>query len=566
MLLYELQQKVYQLQQVTVQKGVGEYTGFINNRFDRYTEQNMNCEVNPVKKRNCQKKTELLKRISVGAGIICLVLTGCQKTPKENAVVSKAEGLSESVIAKPLEEGEIRETDIPIHWQMEELRNKDRMLLCADLDLEEKKLGNLPVIEMKNHVLTEDELKMLVEYFTKGEDIYERQPYTKDVYKEVISRIENREGIYAASYHWLEQLKIKQSAENGMALAPKSKDKKKKAEIGFTTRFVDKGYEKAVTSKLAQEEFDVYENRDAEVWFEADAGEDRTARIEAQTYDAEVGNSSLFSWRTGLECVSYTEFDSNRIFFEYQQENPFTPQMLERMQLFEEGYTNSTFDRAAGEAQAKQVLEDLGITDMSPASDEPVLWFPKDSYTEGIDRIGEPYDLWWAADPASAEYGYRYVFSREIGGLNVINGDTAVIEKTEEMYSPPFPAETITITVTKSGMKSFVWQGMSEEVRTITENTKLLPFEKIQARMAEQIFYWYSGCTAGQPEDDPTQFQYRVTDADMGYTYITAYGNPKHAWLVPAWSFLVIEGHGGENSQYLPCMIEALEGRAIIGE
>ena len=106
MLLYELQQKVYQLQQVTVQKGVGEYTGFINNRFDRYTEQNMNCEVNPVKKRNCQKKTELLKRISVGAGIICLVLTGCQKTPKENAVVSKGEGLNPEVISEPMGERE----------------------------------------------------------------------------------------------------------------------------------------------------------------------------------------------------------------------------------------------------------------------------------------------------------------------------------------------------------------------------------------------------------------------------------------------------------------------------
>lgn len=82
----------------------------------------------------------------------------------------------------------------------------------------------------------------------------------------------------------------------------------------------------------------------------------------------------------------------------------------------------------------------------------------------------------------------------------------------------PFPAETITITVTESGVKSFVWEGMSEEVKRITENTKLLPFDKIQERLAEQIFYWYSGCTAGQPVDDPTQFQYRVTDAKLGYT------------------------------------------------
>ena len=92
-----------------------------------------------------------------------------------------AGGLSENVIAKPLEEGETRENDIPAHWKMEEFRNKNRMLLSADLDLDEHKLGNLPVIEMKNHVLTEEELKELVEYFAEGETLYECQPYTKDV-------------------------------------------------------------------------------------------------------------------------------------------------------------------------------------------------------------------------------------------------------------------------------------------------------------------------------------------------------------------------------------------------
>lgn len=531
--------------------------------------------MNLVKKRNDKKgdnkKAKMLKKACVGIGITCFLLTGCQKTPEESAVVSKAGGLSENVIAKPLEAGETRENDIPAHWKMEELRNKDRMLLSADLDLEEKKLGNLPVIEMKNHVLTEEELKELVEYFAEGETLYERQPYTKDVYEEVISRIENQEGIYAASYPWLEKLTIRQCAESGIEFAPEKPSIQEKKKIEFTTRFVDEGYEKAVMEKIgaASEGFDMYENREEKVWFEVDVGgvgTERKARIKAETYDQEVGNSSSFSWTTGLESYSYLEFDSSRMFFTHQTENTFTPQMLERMELFEERYTNSTFDKAAGAAQAEQVIKELGIADMSLASAEQVLWFPQNSYTEGSDRIGESDDLWWMADPAATECGYRYIFSREIGGLNVMVGNTAAFETTEEMYSPPFPAETITITVTESGVKSFVWEGMSEEVKRITENTKLLPFDKIQECLAEQIFYWYSGCTAGQPADDPTQFQYRVTDAKLGYTYINAYKNPEHAWLVPAWSFMAIEGKDGEDMQYLSYLIEALEGRAITGE
>ena len=66
--------------------------------------------MNLVKKRNDKKgdnkKAKMLKKACVGIGITCVLLTGCQKTPEESAVVSKAGGLSENVIAKPLEEEE----------------------------------------------------------------------------------------------------------------------------------------------------------------------------------------------------------------------------------------------------------------------------------------------------------------------------------------------------------------------------------------------------------------------------------------------------------------------------
>lgn len=497
----------------------------------------------------------------IGAGCF---LVGCQPTPEESAVVSKAEGLNEAVIAQPLEDGETRTTDIPKHWQMKELKNKDRMLISADLDLEEKEIGNLPVIEMQNHKLTEEELKELVDYFADEEALYVPQPYTKDTYANVISRIENKEGIYAASYSWLQQLKVKQSAETGMETAKENADDPETADVKFQQRFVDDAFEAAFMSKINAEDYDLYENRDENIWFEADAGENREAHIKAQTYDPKVRNSSSFCWTKGAEIMSYMELESRKMFFESQMENPFTSQIMDRINQFETYYENDTFDRAEGEAQARQVLEDLQIDGMSTASEERILWFSDSIYPKGELRAGESYDLYWLVDPAEAEFGYQYTFSRSIGGLHVMDGDTAVIEKTEEMYSPAFPAETITITVTGSGVKSFAWEGMAEEVKTITENTELLPFEKIQNQLQEQIFYWYSAITQGQPEDDPTRFAYRITEADLGYTYITAYGAPDHAWLVPAWKFQVVEGHSEEDFQFLPYMIEALEGRVIV--
>ena len=136
-------------------------------------------------------------------------------------------------------------------------------------------------------------------------------------------------------------------------------------------------------------------------------------------------------------------------------------------------------------------------------------------------------------------------------------------EETVDSYVPPFQIETISILITEEGVKYFKWDGMAEEVRTVTENTKLLPFEKIQAKLIDQIFYWYSG--KGQSANDTTILEYDVINAKLQYTYTTAYQEPKHAWLVPAWIFTVQEGLEGNPLQELSYVINAYDG-SVIGE
>lgn len=60
--------------------------------------------------------------------VLCLALTGCQKTPDQSAVVSKADGLSQEVIAEPLKEGEKNMLDVPENWKFCELRSDDCLL------------------------------------------------------------------------------------------------------------------------------------------------------------------------------------------------------------------------------------------------------------------------------------------------------------------------------------------------------------------------------------------------------------------------------------------------------
>ena len=81
------------------------------------------------------------------AGIV--FLSGCQATPDQSSVASKADGLDQEAVAEPMKDGGTIRVSIPDHWKDSEKRNKDRVTLSADLPLDEITVGNLPVIEMK---------------------------------------------------------------------------------------------------------------------------------------------------------------------------------------------------------------------------------------------------------------------------------------------------------------------------------------------------------------------------------------------------------------------------------
>ena len=120
--------------------------------------------------------------LAIMVGALCIILSSCQETPEESSVVSKVDGISEAAVCEPLKKGEKRETNVPTHWKFEEKKSNDRVVIQADIKLGEQSIGNLPVIEMQNHELTQEELNGLIDYFTDGEELYMPQMVTKDAY------------------------------------------------------------------------------------------------------------------------------------------------------------------------------------------------------------------------------------------------------------------------------------------------------------------------------------------------------------------------------------------------
>lgn len=487
------------------------------------------------------------------AGI--LLFSGCQATPDQSSVASKADGLDQEVVAEPMKDGGTIRVSIPDHWKESEKRNKDRVTLSADLPLDEITVGNLPVIEMKNRALTDDELERMVRYFAGEEMLYQPHIDTKQGYQEVMKRIREKTGAFAepnlVSYY---QSQLK-NLEKAAALAPEEN-----VHIPLEKAVFQKETEDP--ARYASAGVEEPERNQYEIYFHAEVGEDRGARIDARNYSFEAGTTSIFSWTDGDLCLNESELES-------LAERKYERQWMDIFGAYQEAARRTDFEEERGQEQAEKVLEDLEIGGLELSFVEKALWFPKDTfYPQGVADVFLD-DQIWQADPKQAEPGYRYVFTRGQGGLftDQMKGST-IADEVGGSYAPPFPVEKVSVVATASGVKAFEWDGICEEVGTAAENTRLLPFEEIQKNIFDYMYYLY--LELGQPENSKSVFEYTVSDIRLGYTYVPAYGNPEHAWLVPAW-FVRAEVHADMTEElgkaydweHRDLMVNALDGGLI---
>lgn len=474
-----------------------------------------------------------MKRVKMIAIFIAgvIFLTGCQTTPEKSSVAGRADGLDQEVTAEPLKEGETVRVALPDRWKDSEKRSNDRVILSADLTLDEITVGNLPVIEMENRALTDQELEHMVRYFAGEDTLYQPCIDTKQDYQEVIKRIREKSGAYAepnlVSYY---QSQVKY-LENAAELAPEENFDVPLEKIRFQKKTED-------PARFAAAGIEVPEEHQYEIYFNAEAGEERTARIDAQNYSAEAGMTSIFSWTDGDLCLNESDLESlteqAESRFGDSQGGEYERQWLDILTAYREAMQQGAMDMEEGEKQAKQILEDLEIRGVELSSAERTLWFPKETFYPKGEADQFLNDQIWRADPKQAETGYLYVFTRGQGGLFTDQMEGSVIfSEVGGSYAPPFPVEKVSVAVTASGVKFFEWDGICREVGIDAENTRLLPFEEIQQNIFDYLYYRH--LELGQPENSKSVFEYAVSDIRLGYTYVPAYGNPEHAWLVPAW-------------------------------
>lgn len=475
------------------------------------------------------KKKQKLAAFFLLLGV--LTAGGCAETPQESAVISKADGLSETSVAKPMKEGETREIEVPGQWKDQEKRGNDRVTMEAELEMETPRVGNLPVLELQNHELTQEELEELVSYFAEGEKLYVPRIANQDDYQEVIDRIDQKEGKYANPNLAVLYGQYKEWYEKAAALAPEKDGEDKETQPAFGKKQED-------PAKYAMADLEEPKKNKLEIFFDADVGEDRNSHISAENYSADAGNSSSFQWQEGEFILG--EKDWNSLLESAEQElssnGAFTQKRMEILGAYEVALKTEDFSVDQGQKQAEVLLEELNIQNMELHDTEKALWFPSGAFPDNEAEDTE--NRLWLGNPEDGQFAYTYIFSRNIGGLFVDQLESMTFnEGTQTAYAPPFPVEEIRVTVTADRVVSFDWQGICREVSVVAENTQLIDFETVGEKLFDYIYYHYTA--QEQPAESKAEFTYTVTSADLGYTYIPAYKNPSHAWLVPAWFFRV---------------------------
>lgn len=479
-----------------------------------------------------------------------LVFAGCQKTPEKKAVVTKVDNLAEYAKADPLGEGEKQSIELPETWTVDVTRKGQEksdgaVEIRADISLSPIERGNLPIIEVANRPFGEEELQRLVSYFSGGRTLY-KKGVSASAYERLLARLDEiKDGYPAGDYD-----RIRQGLERVIAKAREEEKPEEEAPVRFEEKDPSAYNLYAVFTGT---EFTPSEETYA--YFSCDIDGEERESIRAIPYDDKKGKTSSFYYEKGYS-ITLDELQHEKEYLEQGvslQEQACMAVAQDRI-----AQLSQTQDQEADRQAAEGILAITGREDFILGSEEPVYYFTEDPGWSFLELNG--------VDWEQAKTGRSYTFYRSVGGFAARTEKDNRAEMAEESYTPPFGVEKVTVDVCEGEVCGFAWVNMAEDVQVLAENTKLLDFQTIADTVVQKFQYYVANLGAAHDLTDTT-YRYEIEDVALGYTYVPAYGQPEHAWLIPAWFFQVTDGFTipGREVTHLPgyTTVNALDGSII---
>lgn len=359
-----------------------------------------------------------------------MMLIACQTTPTQPPVIKKDEDyLFEIWNENKSDDGliYINEQTFPKRWD-ERFRFSDRLEFVATADIRVTEIQNCPIYRLKQDELDDKTLNKLVNYFASDATGVRSSNLTKQQITQLI--VEAKLGVWNQEKQTYEQWEGQE--EYISELKQRLAEAPDESEIETISSEVQYTFPLTKTFTL-KDDTEVAINA-GKYYFHMSKDSMGTAQLESWIKDQGFGKNK-------------GEYNDNL------------------------GYTIPVNIR---EQDAKKIADDalltLGIENMDVAfSDRAHL----------LDSTGEK-QIW---------LGWNFTYLRSEGGyiLQDAKFNASYSLNTEVAYRMPWAYERIDIFVNEDGINSFYWGNPTTITETITENTKILPFEKILSIAKDQI-------------------------------------------------------------------------------
>jgi len=464
----------------------------------------------------------------ITALMIVSVLTACQPTPAEPVIVNKNDGRLEAQISGPPKAPDSCEA--PAHWK--ETVQKGKLTIEIDTDIILPNVKAYPVVKLEPVAFTQQRIDELVNYFAPGKKLYEwpsvmtKADYEKDL-------IEAKKGAYVDGKYVVteDSLRVVKELEEKIRNAPKTYKRKYSGTKLTYLRDLDG---KKITA--GGENF---------LNVAVENGDHDDALITVSNYTEGFGDATGFSYGGGN---GYT----TESFYKQNEEHMFTPDVEEAEKTnFEKLFSEIKIAGKEAQARAEKVLSDLEISGIKLVNAEKAVLHSWDN-------------LWGISSNRPDTGGYIFEYMRESGGIAgfELTGWGGSRGEEPPAYAPPFPMEFVSIFVSEEGVEDFRWQGCSRVVETVSENAPLLPFEKMQKALTDQIYYKQS---FGLDMSDLKEMKVSVKKAGLRVGYIGVKDNVRQALLVPVWVFNCAETYTQKDGDAFPGNIDDYLFNAIDG-
>lgn len=416
---------------------------------------------------------------------LTILLTACQPTPEDSAVIAKdhAQQIIEEAGASETESGaqastpEVITPDVsaPEYITADHVNSTfhvvDGMLdITIDADKQIPNVEAYPVAKIQASDFSQEQAEALMAYFMQGGELVSLYEPTKDDYDSMI--------VQAKRGH----------LENGEYIF----DKSDQNNVDYLMEQRQNAPERDIREPITDRSINGEKPLRARIF------------ADGTTLGTIYAKTKAFSYSSSYRYLEESSLAAMELY------QGFTPQRPD-VSISEQQAANS----AAG------LLADLGIEGFAPKAAGIVYLYQSNSI--------------FGYQNEELQAAYLITFMRQFGGMMPELTKYSSINETDQYdYMPPFTMEYISIVIDEQGViHQFAWSNPIKIVETMAENVTLLPFEDVLQCLEQYAKYhwaWMDGM-------DLYYTEYYIDNISLNLYCLPMKDNPNEYMYVPCWFF-----------------------------